>query len=97
MKIGDKVTPKTPAGLWLADVPVDGEAKQQRKSVCVFRGVGTIIASQETLIDYDKWDAESDDDDIKYESIGVITYQNYLIKCDGGEGWAGEGALVAVG
>ena len=95
MKIGDKVTSKTKAGLWLADVPVNGEAKQQRNSVCVFKGIGVIVSAQETLIDYDKYDAESDDD-LTHESIGVVTYRNYLVRCDAGVGWAGEGALVVV-
>ena len=57
MNIGDKVSPKTVAGLWLADVPVNGQVKQQRKSVCVFNGVGTIIDFHDTIIDYDTWDS----------------------------------------
>ena len=96
MKIGDKVTSKTKAGLWLADVPVNSEAAQQRNSVCVFKGIGVIVSAQETLLDYDKYNAESDDDDLTHESIGVVTYRNYLVRCDAGVGWAGEGALVVV-
>lgn len=93
MNIGDKVSPKTVAGLWLADVPVNGQVKQQRKSVCVFNGVGTIIDFHDTIIDYDEWNSEADDDDIKYET-GTVQYRNYLVSCDDGQGWAGAGALI---
>lgn len=94
MNVGDKVSPKTPAGLWLADVPVDGEAKQIRKSVVVFRGVGTVIAVSDCVIDYDQWEAEDDDSDGLYTGIGKVDYRSCLVQFDDGEGWAGEGALV---
>ena len=43
MDIGDSVTPITPAGLCLADCPVDGTFEQKRENVCVFKGIGEII------------------------------------------------------
>lgn len=94
IKIGDKVHPKTTAGLWLADVPINGEYSQQRKSVCVFKGIGTIIDVHKVLIDYDKWDKEASEDGIKYGIAGLVPYTSYLIRCESGEGWGGHGAVI---
>lgn len=93
MKITDTVSTKTTAGVWLADVPVDGTYNQKRKQVCVFKGVGTIIGCKETIIDYSAWD-DSAFYDITHKKTGIVKYQNFLVKCDNGEGWTGAGALV---
>jgi len=92
MNIGDKVIPKTPAGLWLADVPTNGEYNQITKEVCVFTGIGTVIDVFDCVIDYDEWDRQKDDDDVKYD-IGKVEYRSCLVQFEGGQGWAGSGAL----
>lgn len=91
MRIGSKVTPVTPAGLWLADRPVDGKYHQKRKKVCVFTDVGKIIDRSECVIDYDDWNRR----DGFPEDIGKVRYVNYLIQCNAGTGWGGEGAVIA--
>lgn len=93
MDIGSKVTPKTTAGLILADCPTNGEYKQQRKNVCVFRDVGTIIDRSDCVIDYDMWDELAGE---QIYNIGKIPYVNYLVQCDTGIGWAGAGALLTI-
>ena len=98
MNIGDKVTPKTPAGLWLAKVPVNGEYDQQRETTVVFSGVGEVIDTASCVIDYDEWDTISSSilGRPEYENkIGKVTYHSVLIRADNGEGWAGVGALLA--
>lgn len=95
MKLGDKVTPKTPCGLILADCPINGEYKQHRKDICVFRGIGVIVDQSECVIDYDIWDELSGNEPDALYKAGQVPYVNYLIRCDAGIGWAGAGALVA--
>lgn len=92
MNIGDYVTPVTPAGLWLADCPVDGTFKQERENVCVFKGIGEILEQKDCVIDYDAWDEQDTDSNEKCD-IGKVHYTNYLIRCSAGIGWAGQGAI----
>lgn len=84
----NRVKPKSHA-LELADVPVNGEYKQKRNVTCVFKGIGKILKTQVTTIDYDTWGN-------LYAKIGKIEFVNCFVKCDAGEGWAGEGALVPI-
>lgn len=91
--IGSVVTPVTAAGLWLADTPVNGERKQCRKNVCVFGGTGTVLAVSTCVVDYDEWDLQ--EYGIAY-NLGRAEYTSYLIQCEAGVGWAGEGAIVLV-
>lgn len=93
MKVGSIVTPKTPAGLWLADAPITGEYKQQRNNVCVFSGSGIIVAVSECIIDYDEWD-RSNGTFVEELAAGKVKYRNCLVRCEAGTGWAGEGALI---
>ncbi len=90
MKPGDLVTPKTKAGLELADVSTDGKYDQQRNVVCVFRGKGTVLDTKDVIIDYDSWP------DSVYDGLGKVEYQSVLISCKNGIGWAGEGALIKI-
>lgn len=94
MDIGDSVTPVTPAGLWLADCPVDGTFKQKRENVCVFKGVGEIIGIKDCVIDYDAWDEQNTVDSVIGYNIGKVHYKSYLIRCSAGIGWAGQGAIT---
>jgi hypothetical protein len=87
IKIGNKVIPKCPAGLWLADVPWNGDWKQEQQKTCVFQGTGTVIDVRELDVDYSKLD------DI-YKDLGIIRVRHCLIEFDGGLGWAGEGTLI---
>lgn len=91
--IGDRVRPKTPAGLTLANLPVNGEYKQRRGEACVFRGIGAILAKETCVIDYDAWDAL---DGCPVYDLGQVEYTSYLVRCDAGTGWAGESALDPV-
>lgn len=94
MDIGDSVTPVTPAGLWLADCPVDGTFEQKRENVCVFKGIGEILERKDCVIDYDAWDEQDTDSNEKYNIGKVVHYTNYLIRCSAGTGWAGQGAIT---
>lgn len=94
IKIGDEVHPKITAVLWLADVPINGEYLQQRKVVCVFEGVGTIIDVHKVLIDFDKWNNEAAKVGVKLGIAGLVPYTSYLIRCESGEGWTGHGAVI---
>jgi len=96
-KNGDVVTPKCPAGLWLSDRAPTGAYQQVRKNVCVFQGVGTIVARKSCVIDYDEWDrrAAEGEGEVDY-NLGQVKYTSYLVECDSGTGWAGEGAIVPV-
>lgn len=90
--VGDVVSPTTEVGLWLADVPVNGEHKQSRKNTCVFTGTGIVKDSARCFIDYDKWEMLNGEE---VSGIGTIEYISYLIECDNGTGWAGMGAIVS--
>ncbi len=88
-KIGDLVYPKTRAGLELAHVPCNGERNQKRDVTCVLRGVGKIIGTCATTIDYSTWG------DIYAELFsGPIPCISYLVECEESSGWGGESALV---
>lgn len=91
-KIGDRVQPKTPAGLCLADCAVSGEYKQVRNTACVFLGTGVIVAKETRVIDYDQWDEL---EGVERYNIGQVEFTSYLVRCDAGEGWAGIGALIS--
>ena len=95
INVGDIVTPKSKR-LWLADVPVNGEYNQSRKSVCVFEGTGKVLQIEDCIIDYDEWDKL---DDLERESfdLGKVEFRNCLIECTAGIGWAGSGALEHFG
>ena len=95
VKIGDVVTPKTVAGLCLADVPiVDGNPDQKRKTTCVLKGKGTVLAVSQCVIDYDTLGSDSDDPETPdFRGIGKLDYINVFVKCDAGQGWCGTGAL----
>ena len=90
IQIGDFVTPITPAGLWLANVPVDGDYYQERVEVCVFKGKGKVLKIHKVVIDYDEW---CEQDRINgfgsHFGVGKIEYTDYLIECSAGIGWGG--------
>ena len=87
--VGDVVEPVCIAGLWLGDIPINGDYHQLRVDSCLFRDIGTIIDVKECVIDYDTWPS-------LYEGLGKTKYTSYLIKCDAGIGWAGEGSIRLV-
>ena len=58
-KIGDVVTPKCPAGLWLSDRAPSGAYIDPRGDACIFTGRGTVTAVSTCVIDYDEWDREA--------------------------------------
>lgn len=89
-KIGDLVYPKTRAGLQLAHAPSNGERDQKRDVTCVLRGAGKIVGTCAITIDYSTWG-----DLYASLNIGPIPYVSYLLDCDDGSGWGGEGALVS--
>lgn len=89
IKIGDKVTPVTPAGLWLSAMATTGKYRQEIATTCAFIGIGTVIDRRSVIIDYDKWPDG-------YVGLGKIEYISCLIECEGGVGWAGAGALRKV-
>lgn len=93
MNIGDFVTPKTPAGLWLADVATNGDKNQIRKEACVFRGVGVVTEVFDCIIDYDEWHAGTEFEEFP---LGKVKYRSCFVQFDSGSGWAGHGALVRV-
>ena len=43
IKVGDRVRPRTMAGLELGDVPVNGEYNQKRNVPTVLKGTGIVI------------------------------------------------------
>jgi hypothetical protein len=88
IKMSSKVTPVTPGGLCLSVEAVDGRYEQQLTTSCLFKGVGTVLYLCPMTIDYDTWD--------DYPGIGKLEYINCLVKCEGGVGWAGAGALRKV-
>ena len=106
--VGTIVCPKTPAGLCLANVPVNGEFEQKRETVCVFTGQGKVLRVESCIIDYDSWPApepEPDfagdgEDELEGETcdyrLGKVEYLNCLVECDAGTGWAGAGALMTI-
>jgi hypothetical protein len=75
---------------------MNGEAKQQRKSVCVLKGVGTVVAMSACVVDYDEWEAQADDSYGLCSGLGKVEYRSCLVRFAGGEGWASEGALTLV-
>jgi hypothetical protein len=87
LQIGDKVSPKTAAGLCLADTPIDGAYNQDRTTICVFRGQGVVLKTDTVIIDYSGWPGAI------YHHIGKVAYQNCLIECEAGTGWTGSSAL----
>ena len=93
-KIGDVVTPKCPAGLWLADRAPTGAYIDPRVDACIFTGRGTVTAVSTCVIDYDEWDREAGLLGHDAYNIGQVEYTSYLIECDAGVGWAGEGAII---
>jgi hypothetical protein len=46
------------------------------------------------VIDYDEWDREAGLLGHDAYNIGQVEYTSYLIECDAGVGWAGEGAII---
>ena len=93
--VGDLVTPVTTAGLWLSTLPSNGEYHQQKVNSCVFKGVGIVKDRTYCIIDYDTWDEEAEAGECIY-NIGKVRCNNYLIECDAGTGWAGEGAIKSI-
>jgi len=90
VQVGDLVTPDTLAGVWLADVPVDGKRDQLRNSTSVFRGVGEVIDMSRVEIDYDSWGG-------LYVGTGVLEYISLKVRTETGEsGWVGAGAVNVV-
>lgn len=84
---GDVVYPKSSGGLELCNVPCDGTHDQNRPFTCYLKGKGRVIEVNEITIDYDTWPDT-------HEGVGKVVYQNCLIQCENGVGWAGAGALV---
>lgn len=96
IKVGDFVTPVS-NGLWLADVPVNGDYYQKRNNVCVFKGKGKVLKMAECVIDYDAWAEQDRINGIgDFISYGKLNYVNLLIECDSGTGWGGLGAVNKV-
>lgn len=91
INIGDIVTPKTPAGLWLGDSPTNGDKNQVVKEVSVFKGSGTVTEVYDCIIDYDEWNAGTEFED---PPLGKVKYRSCFIQFEDGQGWAGAGALV---
>lgn len=92
--VGDIVSPVTPAGLWLADVPVDGSQGQSRESVCVLVGEGVVVEVCDVVVDYDSWeDVEIEGEIVTYRGLGTVPYRNLLVESEVGRGWTGEGAV----
>jgi hypothetical protein len=89
IKIGDKVTPVTPAGLCLSDKPYTDKYKQEYTTSCVLTGVGVVVGGRSIIIDYDSWPD-------MYVGIGKLRYDSCLVECKDGVGWAGAGALRKV-
>jgi hypothetical protein len=90
IEVGDIVTPITPAGLWLADVPVNGDYYQKRNDVCVFKGEGKVLKVNKVIIGYDEWSEQDRINGISdFGSLGKCEYTDYLIECDAGIGWGG--------
>ena len=88
IQIGDLVCSKSPGGLVLAKTPCTGIYNNQREEAGVFKTGGEVIDTQDIVIDYDSWPDSKDD------GLGKVPYRNCLVKHSGGQGWAGEGALV---
>lgn len=84
--VGDRIMPKTEAGLELSTIPCNGKKDQKREVSCVFIDVGIVLRTQAILIDYGSWGG-------RYEGLGKVPYQNCLIKCKAGIGWTGAGAV----
>lgn len=94
---GDLVTPKTPAGLWLASTPVDGDYYQERTNVCVFTGTGKVLERYVATIDYVEWAEQDRINGVgDFYGPGKVEYVSILIECDCGVGWAGQGAVDGV-
>lgn len=91
--VGAKVTPRTPAGLWLADVPCDGTQEQARQNACVLTGEGIVLDVQDIMIDYDTW-SDVLGEVCSTKGLGQVAYRSCLLQCTEGIGWAGAGALV---
>lgn len=89
INVGDKVTPKSPGGLQLADRPTNGEYEQYREVICVIKGEGIVMEVEDIVIDYDSWP-----DTYVDSLLGKIDYRCCKVKCEAGIGWAGEGALI---
>jgi hypothetical protein len=90
IEVGDIVTPITPAGLRLADVPVNGDYYQKRNDVCGFKGKGKVLKEHKVIIDYDEWSEQDRINEIgDFYGLGKIEYTDYLIECDAGIGWGG--------
>jgi hypothetical protein len=97
IKVGDIVTPITPSGLWLADVPINGDYNQKRDSIYVFKGEGKVLKMNKTIIDYDEWGEQDKINGIEYLiGVGKLEYIDLLIECDAGIGWGGLGAVTKV-
>lgn len=86
--IGDRVYPKTKAGLWLSVQPTDGDQKQALDKSNVLLGRGRVLAIHDVIIDYDTWEPE-------YYHVGKIRYRSCLVEHADGVGWAGSSALVS--
>lgn len=84
--VGDRVLPRTPAGLYLADRPSSGLQHGARGVVGVLREIGEIIETRDVLTDYDQWEG--------YVGLGSVVIQNCLVRTSWGEGWAGALALI---
>jgi hypothetical protein len=94
---GDIVTPKTPAGLWLASTPVNGDYYQERSEVCVFTGTGKVLERHVATINYDEWAEQDKINGLEvFCGLGKVEYVSLLVECDCGTGWAGQGAVDVV-
>ena len=89
IKVGDTVKPIS-QGLWLADVPVNGDYYQKRNNACVFKGEGKVLKIHKVIIDYDEWCEQDRINEIgDFYSVGKLESRDFLIECDAGIGWGG--------
>ena len=89
---GDRVTPKTPAGVATAQEPHNGVYEQRLTKSGVFRGEGVVVEIQDYVIDYDTW-PDLEEDEVSYQGIGKVPARTLLVRFDGGLGWVSQGAV----
>ena len=89
IKVGDTVKPIS-QGLWLADVPVNGDYYQKRNNACVFKGEGKVLKIHKVIIDYDEWCEQDRINEIgDFYSVGKLESRDFLSEFDAGIGWGG--------
>ncbi len=88
---GTKVRSKTPAGVEMGAVSVNGDQHQKRTVTGVFKR-GVVLKTRTIVIDYDRW---ASTDAPPYLGLGKVPYRDCYVRGKNGvEGWVGVGALV---